>query len=145
MAAREDQSQSIVGDRHVGVAPTGLVGLDAGELRLDRSVPREFLRLVPQSSATAQPVDGPIARRRRDPRARVVRDTADRPGLERRDERLLDGLLGQVEVAEDTDERRDGSPRLVSEQAIDDLARGRVSRGQSAPTACAVASVVAAP
>jgi hypothetical protein len=53
MAAREDQSKAIVGDRHVGFAAVGLVGLDGGELRLDRGVPREFLRLVPQSSTTA--------------------------------------------------------------------------------------------
>ena len=58
----------------------------------------------------------------------------DRPGLERRDERLLDGFLGEVEVAEDADERRDRPALLLAEQAVDDLVRGRrgrVALGQS--------------
>ena len=47
-----------------------------------------------------------------------------RPRLERADEGLLDGLLGEVEVAEDADERRDRPPRLLAEQ------RGRRRRGR---------------
>ena len=43
--------------------------------------------------------------------------------LERRDERLLDRLLGEVEVAEDADERRDGPPLFLAEQAVDDGVR----------------------
>ena len=42
-----------------------------------------------------------------------------RPALERDDERLLDRLLGQIEVAEDADQRRDRPPRLAPEQAVD--------------------------
>ena len=52
----------------------------------------------------------------------MVRDTARRPRLEGGDERVLDGLFGEVEVAEDADERRDRPSLLVAEQAVDDLA-----------------------
>jgi hypothetical protein len=45
------------------------------------------------------------------------------PGLERADERLLDRFLGEVEVAEDADERCDRPPRFLAEQAIDEFVR----------------------
>jgi hypothetical protein len=135
MAAREDQAQSVVADGHVRVAPSALRRLDAGELRLDRRVACQFTGLLPQPTASAQPVDGPVPRGRRDPGARVVRYTPNRPCLERGDERFLDGLLGEVEVAEDADERRDRAARFGAKQAVDDLVRGRVGGRQSAPTA----------
>jgi hypothetical protein len=52
-----------------------------------------------------------------------------RPALERDDERILDGLLGAVEVAEDAGEDRDRLPRLAPEQAveIDALAQDAVA------------------
>ena len=40
---------------------------------------------------------------------------------ERRRERLLNGVLGGIEVAENADQGRDRPPRLTPEQAIDDL------------------------
>ena len=61
----------------------------------------------------------------------------DRPHLERRDERLLDGLLGEVEVAEDADERRDRPARFLAEQAVDDLAWWRQAVVSRRPTASA--------
>jgi hypothetical protein len=59
-----------------------------------------------------------------------------RPALERDDERILDGLLGAVEVAEDAGEDRDRLPRLAPEQAveIDALAQDAVaSAGEPLP------------
>ena len=44
-----------------------------------------------------------------------------RPALERDHERVLDRLLGEVEVAEDADQGRDRPSRLAPEQAVDDL------------------------
>jgi hypothetical protein len=41
--------------------------------------------------------------------------------LERDHERLLDRLLGEVEVAEDADQGGDRPSRLAPEQAIDDI------------------------
>ncbi len=50
------------------------------------------------------------------------------------DERFLDGLLGEVEVAEDADERRDRPARFVAEQAVDDLVGGRRPARSAGPT-----------
>jgi hypothetical protein len=44
------------------------------------------------------------------------------PALEGDDERLLDRLLGEIEVAEDPDKRGDRPPRLAPEQAVDEIA-----------------------
>jgi hypothetical protein len=43
-----------------------------------------------------------------------------RPALQGHGEGVLDRLLGQVEVAQHPDERRDRPPRLLTEQAVDD-------------------------
>jgi hypothetical protein len=45
--------------------------------------------------------------------------------LERGDERLLDGLFGEVEIAKLADERGKRPPGLLAEDAIDDGARIR--------------------
>ncbi len=66
-------------------------------------------------------VDGPIAGRRGDPRAGLAGQPVPRPPFERRDEGVLDGLLGDVEVAGLADERRDRPSRLLAEQAVDEL------------------------
>ena len=55
-----------------------------------------------------------------------------RPALQRGHERLLDRLLGGVEVAERPDQGRDRPSRLLSEQAIDD----RLIRYEDASAAC---------
>ena len=98
----------------------------------------------PTEEPPAEAVDRPVPCRRRDPGARVVRDAPNRPRLERGDERFLDGLLGEVEVAEDADERRDRPARFGSEQAVDDLVRGGIGSRQSAPTASGTACACAA-
>jgi hypothetical protein len=46
-----------------------------------------------------------------------------RPPLQRDDEGVLHRLLREIEVAEDPDQGRDRPPRLVPEQAVDDLRR----------------------
>ena len=128
MAAREDQAQAVVADRHL----VGLVThrrVDGGELCLDDRVASQLIGLVPEPTSSAQSIDGAIAGGGRDPRARIGRDAPIRPDLERGDERVLDGLLGQIEIAEDADERRDRPSLLFAEEAIDDLVgRGRVSQ-----------------
>jgi hypothetical protein len=69
----------------------------------------------------AETVDRPIARDPGDPGPRVIRDAIGRPAFERDYERLLDGLLGRIEIAEDPDQGRDRPPGLMPEQAVDDL------------------------
>jgi hypothetical protein len=112
VATREHQPQPVVRDGAVGLGC--LHGL---ELREDAQ--RLGLRL--EVLLAPETVDGPVLRCRRDPGARIVRDPSLRPELQRDRERLLDCLLGEVEVAEDADEARDRLPRLPPEQAVDDL------------------------
>ena len=70
-----------------------------------------------------QSIDRAVARGGRDPGPGVVGDSALRPGADRLDERLLDRVLGQIEVAEDPDQGRDRPSPLLPEEPLDDLAR----------------------
>ena len=100
VAAREDQPQAVV--LHRTDLGGRLVGRTQGG-RLD--VPIMARRLA------AQPIDGPIARRRDDPRARVRRPAGLRPLRHGDGEGLLNRILGDVDVAEDADQRGDGAAR----------------------------------
>ena len=139
VAAREDQAKAVVVDGHV-VVGRDLHGVERGQLRLDRCLARQRLGLVPEPTSAAQAVDRAVARGRRDPRPGIGRDAALRPRLERRDERVLDGFLGKIEVAQDTDEGRDRPSLLLAEQALDDLPGGGVRRRQSTVAASMVRS-----
>jgi hypothetical protein len=109
-------------------------------------VPQQ-LGLLDEALAASQPIDRAIPRRRGDPCARVGRDTLLGPDLERAGEGILDRLLGEIEVTQDTNERRDRPARLLAEDALDDrtglvrrrldlvAARLDVGRPQAAPPA----------
>jgi hypothetical protein len=114
MAAREDQPQSIVGDGHL-VLRQVVPRVGGRQVRLDRRLAAEQLGLVAQSSVATESIERPVARRRGDPRRGMVRDPAHGPRIERGDERVLDRLLGEIEVAEDADERRDRPTLLLAE------------------------------
>jgi len=64
-------------------------------------------------------IEGPVARRRRDPRAGVVGDALLGPPLDGDDEGVLHRLLGEIDVAEEADERGDGATRLAPEGGLD--------------------------
>jgi hypothetical protein len=130
VTAREDQAQSIVRDGHLVVR----IGarLDRRQLDLHQRVVRQFLGLLTQAPTAAQAIDRAIPRRRRDPGTRVRRDAPVGPDLQGGDERVLDRFLGEVEVAEDADERRDRPPLLLPEQAVDGLVGGGVAQAQPA-------------
>src|SRR5205823_8691255 len=103
-----------VGDlAHVVVSPESL---EAGQL----------LTLALARPPSPEPIDGSVARGRRDPRSGVVGDPVARPALQRRDERFLNGLFGQVEVTGHADQRRHRPPGLASEEAFDEV-RGQCS------------------
>jgi len=55
--------------------------------------------------ALAQPVDRAEASRGNQPGPRAGRHTLYRPALDRRGERILKRLLGEIEVAEEADQR----------------------------------------
>jgi hypothetical protein len=89
-----------------GIAPR--LGLEDGEL-------------VGISTIATQAVDRAVPSRRRDPRPRCVWRPVNRPPLERDGERLLNRLLGQVDVADGAGDGRDRPTGLQPEQAVDDV------------------------
>jgi hypothetical protein len=127
MAAREDQAQPVVHERHGIVCLTGIERRERrvpGECRTSgtRLAP-QLLGLLDEAAPPADPVDRAIASGGRDPRSGIARHALLRPRFECPDERLLDGLLGEIEVAEDANERRDRPPGFLPEQAVDELVR----------------------
>ena len=64
-------------------------------------------------------VDQPAARRPEEPGARVRRDPVAWPVVGGRDQRLLDGILGGVEVARAAGERAEDLRRQLAQQVLD--------------------------
>jgi hypothetical protein len=128
VTAGEDQPEPIVDQRHLLVPSHSF---ERGERRVRDGfggllgIAAQRLGLLEQRSPAAEAVDRPVPSRCRDPRARIAWNALRRPGLERADERLLDRFLGEVEVAENADERRDRPTRFLAEQAIDEFVRLR--------------------
>src|SRR5439155_4606096 len=78
--------------------------------------------LVAESPFPPDAVDGPVAGRGRDPRARVVGDAVPGPPIHGRDEGFLNRFFGKVEVAHSADEGGERPSLFLPEQALDDLA-----------------------
>ena len=105
VAAGEDQPQPVVTD-------AALVAV----ARVDRAREhRHLLELGGPGRGAAQPVDGAVARGRREPRAGIARDAVARPAFEREGEGVLRALLGEVPVARHPDEGGDDLAPLVAE------------------------------
>ncbi len=138
VAAREDQPQPVVLDgAFVHRVPQGLKGRQ----------PTEDLRLLGQPSLPAESIDGPVPSGGGDPGPRAVGDPIAGPPFQRHHEGLLDGLLGQVEVAEHPDERRHRPSGLLAEQAGGDapgVRFGYASGGRSITGRMSTTPVVAA-
>ena len=62
----------------------------------------------------SEPVDGTVAGCGRDPSAWVGWDPGFRPALRSDRERVGDGVLGEVDITEDTDHRRDTTPDFAA-------------------------------
>ena len=105
MATGENQPQTIVGD---------VIVFRVGELERHVRLTRDF------PAALAQPVDRLESARGDEPRARIRWSTLDRPALERRGERVLKRLLGEIEVAEQADQ---GCENAAGFGAVDRLDR----------------------
>ena len=121
MAAGEDQLEPLVGDRR-------LVHL---VLRRLRHVEQAGLRR--ERPLAPDPVDRPVAGGGHQPGARVLGDAVARPALGRDRERLLGGLLGEVEVAEEADQVREDAPPLVAEDLLEDRYHSTIGRTSTAP------------
>ena len=76
--------------------------------------------LLGEGAVAADPVDRPVAGRRHQPGARVVRRPIARPALGGDREGLLSGLLGEVEVAEEADQVGEDAAPLVAEDPLED-------------------------
>ena len=108
MAAGEEQLEPLVGNG-------GLIHL---VLRGLRHI--EQARLLGEGAVSPDPVDGPVARGRHQPGPRVVRCPVARPALRRDRERLLSGLLGELEAAEEADQVGEDAAPLVAEDLLED-------------------------
>jgi hypothetical protein len=64
-------------------------------------------------------VDRAVARRRDQPRRRVGRLAVARPALGGDRERLLRGFLGEVEVAEEADQRSEDAAPVLAEGLLE--------------------------
>ena len=126
MAAREDELEALVAEDRLVHAVLLRGGPGA----------REQLRLGGERPLAADAVDRPVARGADEPGVRVGRRFVARPALRGDDERLLGGLLGEVEVAEEADQRGQDPAPLVPEDALDQ--RSTTGRTSMAPPIRAV-------
>ena len=132
MAAGEDQAQALVGDGRVGRAVV--------RFRARLGDPSELAADLLEAPSAAQRIDGLVARRRDQPCTRIARRPLAGPLLERHRERVLDGLLGDVEVADQPDDDRQHAAELGAVEALDLCAIHRVAETRLAepPTASEV-------
>jgi hypothetical protein len=76
-------------------------------------------RLLGERALAPDPVDRAVAGRREEPGARVGRLAVARPALGRDRERLLSGLLGELEVTEEADQGGQYAAPFVAEDPLD--------------------------
>jgi hypothetical protein len=109
VAAREEELQPLVGNRRLVHVVRGARDGEVEELRLRRQRP-----------VAPDPVDCAVASGGDEPAPRILRRAVPRPTLGRDRECLLRGLLGELEIAEETDQRGDDAAPLVAEDLLDD-------------------------
>src|SRR5262245_39678622 len=118
MAASEDQLQPLVGkDPLVHLVLHGLGYLEQACLLGERPV-------------AAPPVDRAVAGRDRQPGARIGWRAVAGPAVGRDRKRLLGGILGEIEVAEEADQVGEDAAPLVPEDLLEQCylsASGRTS------------------
>jgi len=112
MTTGEDQSQAVVGE-HLRFL-LACRSLNAGEC-LDLSA------LALERGAAAQPVERGVARRGRYPGGGPLGHAASCPAFDGDGEGVLERLLGEVEVAKETDQRSEDPPVFFAEHALDHL------------------------
>src|SRR5204863_2912482 len=108
VATGEDQAESLVGHRLFLV----VVALQLCEPLEQLGLPRQRL-LAPNA------VDRPVPRRRGQPGRRVLRHSVAWPALESGRDRVLEGVLGELEVAEDADQGGEDAAPLLAEEGFD--------------------------
>jgi len=73
-----------------------------------------------QSSLAADPVDGAMTGCGDEPGRGSARHPVPRPSLSGCGKRVLRGFLGEIEVAEEADERSENAAPLVAEDPLED-------------------------
>jgi hypothetical protein len=79
----------------------------------------ELARLCGERAVATHAIDRAIACGRHQPGARTRRHPFSRPALCGDRERLLRGFLGEVEVAEEADQRREYTTPLLAEDLLE--------------------------
>ena len=121
VAAREDELEALVRDRRlVHLVLHGLGHVEQAGLLGERAV-------------AADAVDRAIPRRRHQPRPRARGRPVAWPALGRDRERLLRGLLGEVEVAEEADQGGEDATPLVAEGLVERPTTRPTGRTSTAP------------
>ncbi|MNN19051.1 hypothetical protein D3C81_1322790 [compost metagenome] len=109
MAAREDQPQAIVGEQLLitGVLPLALDEHDQVSLRTveTRTAPHRVNGLEPAG--------------RDQPCTWILGDTIALPALDGNEEGIMHGLLCQVEIPQQADQRRQDTPRVPAVNPLD--------------------------
>ncbi len=93
----------------------------------------EQLRLRGERAVAPDAVDGPVARGGDEPGAWVGRRAVAGPALRGDRERLLRGFLGELEVAEEADERSEDTAPLVAEDLVEARYHSMIGRTSMAP------------
>jgi len=111
MATREDEPQTIVLELIIehGREVLGLGGQLLGQLVVERT----------QALARTDAVYGLEAARRHEPSARVRGHAFARPLLDRGSKCLVQRFLGDVEIPEQADQRREHTPRFFAINGVD--------------------------
>src|SRR5919106_1651466 len=86
-----------------------------------------------QLAIAANAVDGPVPRRRHEPGAGIRGDAVSGPAFCGDGEGLLRGFLGEVEVAEEADQRSEDTAPVVAESLLEDRYRSTIGRTSTAP------------
>jgi hypothetical protein len=125
VAAGEDQPEQVVADDALRLDHVDRL---LGDVRPDcDSVPACGQLARRARRLPAQDVEGLAPRGDGEPGARVVRDAGARPADQRRDDGVLDRVLGEVEVAERPDEGREHAGALGPDDLGEPLRRRRHS------------------
>ena len=123
------------------------------EARLVHDVLRNLLHLEQiglgrQCMATAKAIDGSVAGSGHEPRTRVGWVPGFRPALGRDGKSSLRGLLGEVEIAEEADQRGEHAAPFFAEGLLEDGYHSMIGRTSMAPPRraagiCAASSMAA--
>jgi hypothetical protein len=120
VTAREDQAEAVVLDA-LFIRPRA--GVDDGDVDL---VAPLVQRIEPRAAAHA--VDRLEASGGHEPRARIRRHAFARPLLESGPERVVQRFLGDVEVAEQADQRREDAAGIGEIDGVHRLMNGLIGR-----------------